>query len=529
MYRSVWRVAIAAETDLPDEVTAALRLVSGGPVLSSRKLFLLRCAEFMDPTAVSDQIERILRSQSFASKAQLRKLLGILSKNIDSQSALNPDLVIKELWPDEIKTKRSADVATEMNRLRHALEAYYGGEGESDPVTIILPNRAAPGPDGTPEKRWIVAKPRGENGADPASAQAKPHGGRRRLAAIAAIAAALGIVAYVSMQVLTAHGEPKLGRLDGSALVIMNAEGKELWRKVFPEGLGPDWFYAQGLASRIWFADLEGKGHTSVLFVYAPAGPLSRSSTLICYSDRGTERWRWTPGRELPEFGGSPATFVTIAVAVLKATDQRPRRIVVSSQHHPWWENQMAVLDVGGKVISEYWHSGALSYLALADLYGDGKEEIVATGVNNGYLQATLVVLDPDQVFGASTEVRPSFQIHGMGAAQEKLRLLFPRSDLNKALFSFNAATEPTVEHGSIRLTVGECLTPTGCFVWYEFDKNLRLISAYAGDDFRSNHARFYQNGKDAHFFTPVEQAELQKVRCLVGCKSEFVRVVNIP
>ena len=225
----------------------------------------------------------------------------------------------------------------------------------------------------------------------------------------------------------------------------------------------------------------------------------------------------------MPEFGGSPATFLTAAVAVLKATDKRPRRVVVSSQHHPWWENQVAILDVNGKMTSEYWHSGVLSYMVLADLYGDGKEEIVATGVNNGYLQATLVVLDPDRVFGASTEVRPNFQLHGMGAAQEKLRLLFPRSDLNKALFSFNVATEPTVEHGSIRLTVGECLTPVGCFVWYEFDKNLHLISAYAGDDFRSNHARFYQNGKDAHSFTAGEQAELQKVRCIVGCKTEFV------
>jgi hypothetical protein len=110
-----------------------------------------------------------------------------------------------------------------------------------------------------------------------------------------------------------------------------------------------------------------------------------------------------------------------------------------------------------------------------------------------------------------------------MGVAHERLRLLFPRSDLNKALFSFNVAVEPTVEDGSIRLMVEECVTPPGCVVVYEFDKNLHLISAYAGDDFRSNHARFYQNGKNAHAFTAEEQAAFHKVRCLVGCKAEFV------
>ena len=136
--------------------------------------------------------------------------------------------------------------------------------------------------------------------------------------------------------------------------------------------------------------------------------------------------------------------------------------------------------------------------MVLADLHGDGREEIVATGVANGYdHQATLVVLDPDRVFGASAEVRPEFQIHGMGVAQVRSRLLFPRSDLNRALFQYNQAIEPTVEYASLRLTVMECISPPGCRIYYEFDKNFRLIAAYAGgDEFRSAHARFYENRK---------------------------------
>ncbi len=480
----------------------------------------------MDFCALNNQIDRILRSQTFARKSQLRKLLEVLFKNMDSQAMLKPDLVIRELWPEETRTKRSADVAAEMNRLRHALEAYYSREGKADPITISLPNRSVTAAvDGAQEKYWIVAKPRGGIEDHSPGPQLNLPRGVKIMGAIAAFAASLGIAAYISIRVLAVHDQPKFGRLDVSTLTIMNAEGKELWRKTFPEGFGPDWFYHKGLESHIWFADLEGKGHTSVLFIYAPSGSLAQSSTLICYSDRGKEKWRWTPGRELPEFGGSPATFLTMALGVLKTAEKGPPRIVVSSQHHPWWENQVAILDANGKMISEYWHSGVLSYIALADLFGDGKEEIVTTGVNNGYLQATLVVLDPERVSGASTEVRDKFQIHGMGVAHERLRLLFPRSDLNKALFSFNVAVEPTVEHGSIRLTVQECVTPPGCLVWYEFDKNLHLISAYAGDEFRSSHARFYQNGKDAHPFTAEEQAELQKVRCLVGCKTEFVPV----
>jgi hypothetical protein len=298
-----------------------------------------------------------------------------------------------------------------------------------------------------------------------------------------------------------------------------------VWSKVFPEGFWTNWYYPQG---PVWIGDLEGKGHTSVLFVYSPASsPQSpSSSTLICYSDRGKEKWRWTPGRELPELAGSPATYLIHALGVLKATEGKPPRIVVLSQHDPWWPSQIAILDSNGETISEYWHSGGLNSMVLADLDGDGREEIVATGVSEYDHQATLVVLDSDRVFGASTEVRPGFQIHGFGVAQERLRLLFPRSDLNRALFQFNMAIELTVEHGIVRFTVMECIAPPGCRIYYEFDKNFRLIAAFAGsDEFRSAHERFYQNGKDAHPLSAEEQATFQKVRCLVGCKSEFVPV----
>ena len=142
----------------------------------------------MDQAAISAQIEKILRSHSFASKGQLRKLLEVLHRNMDAQATLKPDRVIKELWPNETKTKSSADVATEMNRLRHALESYYNREGKADPITICLPNRTVPGPDGLPEKRWIIAKPRGGIEDLPPGPPVNSRRGLKTMVAMAAIA-----------------------------------------------------------------------------------------------------------------------------------------------------------------------------------------------------------------------------------------------------------------------------------------------------------------------------------------------------
>jgi len=489
----------------------------------------------MDPAAIRDQIDKILHSHSLATKSQLCKLLEVLHNNIDSQDTLGPDRVIKELWPNETKTKRAADVATEMNRLRHALESYYTEEGRTDPIRISLPKRSPAAGNGRSEKRWIVAVPR-QVTLDPVSENQRPQSqeGSQKALKITALVVALCFVlasaGYFFFPLLTMPGQPRLARREGSTLIIMDAQGKELWRKTFPEGFGPESYYGKSPGTRVWFADLDGKGRTSVLFSYLPA-PDSQphSSTLICYSDRGDEKWRWTPGRALPEVGQT-APYKTFSLGILRATEKQPVRIVVLDDL-PWrgGPSQIAVLNSYGKTLSEYWHSGGLRDMAVADLEGDGKEEIIATGLAHGYnYQATLLVLDPDRVFGASKEVQPEFQIHGFGMAQEKLRLLFPRSDLNSASFQYNFGVEPTVQDGHLRLKVLECVAPIGCPIWYELDKNLHLVAAHPGnDEFREAHDRFFQAGKDAHTLSPEEQAAFLRVRCLAGCPSEFVPVAQ--
>ena len=485
----------------------------------------------MEPAHLSQQIDRILRSQTFANKRQLRRLLEVLFKNMNSQDMLTADLVISELWPEETRTKRSADVATEMNRLRHALHSYYEGEGDADSITFYLPNRSVTAGDGTQQRPWIVARWRANSEDDIAEGRTRKLRTWVQLILVAALTATLVIVGLFSIRMLLPSPQPRSGHLEGTVLRIMDGEGKEIWSKYFLQGFGPDLYYEKDKGNRIWFVDLEGKGHTSVLFSYLPA-PDSQphSSTLICYSDRGKEKWRWTPGRDLPEVG-QPATYRTFSVSVLKATGREPSRIAVLSNRDPWWggPSQIAILDLSGKTLSEYWHSGGLRDMALADLDGDGREEIIATGNAHAYgAQATLVVLDPDRVSGASQEVQPEYQIHGMGLAQERLRLLFPRSDFNRMSFRFNIATEPTVERGNLQLTVLECAAPLGCPIRYEFDKNIHLTAAFpANDDFRAAHDRFYKNGKDAHELRQEERAAFLKVRCLVGCKSEFVPVAE--
>lgn len=490
----------------------------------------------MNPIEIHEEVGKILQSRTFASKSQLRRLLEILHRNMDSQADLKPSGVIQELWPEEVRTKRSADIATEMNRLRRALEDYYESEGASDAVVICLPNRSAAAANGTQEKRWIAAYSRNgrqageEHPPAPAKRAARPRGLIAWLS-LAALVLVVGLVGagYFVFGQIGRHGQPTSARIEGTSLVILGADGRELWRKSFAAGFGPETYYEHGVASRVWFADFEGRGHASVLFSYLPAASAQPdSSTLICYSDRGKEEWRWTPGKAIPEDSWRPLSYKARALGIVKATKERPARIAVASEMDPWWggPSQVALLDTSGHLVSEYWHSGGFGDIVVADLDGRG-EEIIATGVAYGFnYQATLVVLDPDRVMGASKEALPQFQIHGMGDAQEKMRLLFPRSDLNRTSFDHNVAMQPVVQDGNLRITIDECLAPIGCPIEYEFNKVFELIAARpANDEFRAAHDRLFESGKQAHRFDTEEQAELLKVRCLKGCSTEFVPV----
>jgi hypothetical protein len=493
----------------------------------------------MDRNAVRDQIDRILHSESFANKGKLIMLLRFLFENIDKQLALKPDRVMRELWPDDCEKKQSADVAKEMNRLRNALENYYRQEGANDPITISLPKRTMPDSKGNRERRWIAAElspgietptvtppsPSPDPQPAPDSPPVSPARFHKRWLLLL-YALPLLLLTFMAMWYFSEDTHPQSARLDGMTLAVLNAEGKILWQKSFPDGFWPD-YYEPGLSTRMWFGDLEGKGHTDVLLLYQPATDhKARAVTLICFSESGKEKWRWTPGRVLGEIGG-PAIYKISGLQVMKAAHGKARKIVVSSNHVIFYPNQIALLDANGKVLSEYWHSGWLSHIALADLDGDGREEVIASGINKGFRQATLVILDGDNISGASQEdVRPELQIHGMAAARERLRILFPRSDLNKALYEYNEGDDISIGEGKIQVSVREgLLRPGGVFIWYEFNRNFHLLSATADDQFRGAHREIYAGRSNDHLFSLAEEAEFSRIPCLRGCQAAYLPV----
>ncbi len=156
----------------------------------------------------------------------------------------------------------------------------------------------------------------------------------------------LGAAALVALGLLAIHywpGKPVSYRVERDTFIALDAQRRECWRKVFPypllEANSPE------LSSRYtWIGDLDGDGRNEVLFAPHPLTSQQESTPLICYDDRGVERWRFVNRRHVrtsarkrsPQrsFGRHDALLV-LPVRSRFARARRPRAGCVLAQRAP--------------------------------------------------------------------------------------------------------------------------------------------------------------------------------------------------
>jgi hypothetical protein len=321
-----------------------------------------------------------------------------------------------------------------------------------------------------------------------------------------AVLAAVMLSAVAATYGVVVHGSsPVTWRFAENALVVSDAEGRALWRHVFDRPLEPD-AYVPGLDS-VWLGDL-GDGRQSVLFAeYAVAD--GAPGILRCFDERGVERWHFVPGRTVRtahDVFAPPYRFHRFVVGRL-GRDHRVR-VVVSSFQFPYFPNVVTLLSGDGTVLREYWHSGHLSRIALSDL--DGTMKIYLGGASNARKQATLVVLDPDTIDGASTEPA-AYQLLGFRPGREGARVFFPATCMTRSVDGYNVVRAINVHPDGLTVDVWERTTmPPAASIFYRLDRRLSLVQAQWSDAFVSTHARLYHNGELDHALTPAEAALLQ-------------------
>jgi hypothetical protein len=312
---------------------------------------------------------------------------------------------------------------------------------------------------------------------------------------------ALGLLGFEAARRVGEHrpAPPALAHLEQNFLMVEDAHGRELWRKAFPSVLA-----AEAYAERTsrgdrwsWFGNLDRDPGVETVFVYHPSIHDPAGDSLICFSERGKEKWRFSVGRSIADRSGPYSRNYRISsFLVAKVRPDDAPQILVSSHHVSGHPNQFVVLGHDGRLLGEYWHSGRLPELNVADLDGDGRPEILLAGTDAGYRQATLVALDSERVFGAAVEPPGDLhQLQGLPPAQEKARTLFPSVRGNHAPGESNRVTRMTSRDGIVEVVVHARNDCADCEVVYTFGGNLRLRSVRISEALRSIQVEMLRKG----------------------------------
>lgn len=325
----------------------------------------------------------------------------------------------------------------------------------------------------------------------------------------------LALGAAVIYWVAVPHGPPADFRVEGKNLVVLNAKGKELWHHPFPRNLVPAVYTGEFRNRLTWLGDLDGDGRLELMFTAVPENWNEAGHTLLCFGAAGNIKWQFSPGRPVIDTTGDrmvPPYYIE-DIQVLAGKTPAETRIAVSSIHYLSQPGQVALLDTHGRVQGEYWHPGHLNFMAQSDLDGDGRNELLLAGVNNGDHQATLVVLDPWSISGLMTPVEMKdqrFRLVDMPPAKEKAVVLFPRSCISKGK-PYTRVKALLVLRDRLLVVTAEGVAMDDPGFTYELDYSLRPVNVVpSGDGVRVAHQALEARGELDHPYSTNDWERLK-------------------
>jgi hypothetical protein len=323
------------------------------------------------------------------------------------------------------------------------------------------------------------------------------------LFALAGLAAAAYFL-FIQPAAYSGSGLPGDFRIRGSELAVVDQRGRVLWsfdtrladlegeaayRAHFQEKeLGPDYV---PIWPHLMIRDIDGDSRPEVLFA-TQTKLEDREGTLLCFDDRGREIWRFEAGREL-EFGGRPfrQEYRIFGFNVDDYDDDGALEILVLSFHKPDWPCQAVLLDHDGQLEGEYWNAGYFMDGSAGDVDGDGKRELVLSGVNNEYCRGCVAIFEAGDLRGGSPQLEDAFRSPGIGPGGQSAYILFPKTDVQAAIHLVGDPVNYFWIHDGDGLTA----VTTETQVYFDLGRSLACRDLTLSNYFMNLHDKFSREG----------------------------------
>jgi hypothetical protein len=323
------------------------------------------------------------------------------------------------------------------------------------------------------------------------------------------VASSLGFVAFclaglLALSQLTfKHGDlnPFFAKRLDEFLVAYNKDGGELWRKY----IGPE--YSRDLGQEydpnlvLSMGDVDNSGTNEIIGVFGWMAPsMTWRNAVVCFRSDGNVRWTYSFHRHMVFGEEAVSDDYGFRMIVVDDYDQDAKLDVIAiAQHDPYYPTAIVRLDAStGALVSEYWHSGWIQSILHADINGDGIEELLFGGENNGLNAATLLVLDPRRMTGHSPP-SSGFIPGEVQPGSEMYYLLLPHSGLEVARLHPRGSVKFLAMTGDrlLRVALGEVILSSNYVVAdFYFDQSMRCTRVGQNDDFVALHRSLEAEGK---------------------------------
>jgi hypothetical protein len=315
--------------------------------------------------------------------------------------------------------------------------------------------------------------------------------------------AVLATFLYFGYSRIAHSAQPANFTIDQSTLIILSKIGRELWpfdthlpnlwdEKEYREGFQRNKEISDELRRLpvLIIKDINHDGLNEVLFSIQTTDGL-KAGVLYCFDSRGTKLWDFKAGREI-QLGSRVYSrdFVIISVDIVDLNNDGDVEIVVISHVREEIPTQVAILNLKGNLIREYWNVGQFNDYAFEDLNGDGRKEILLAGQNNAYDRPCLVVLDFISMKGISPS-KPNLECPGLEKGSEIYYLLFALTELDE-LFKPRIALCKIDILSNRRIQV----RTTFSYVMYELNFLLKPEDVTLSDTFARRYNDAYRGGK---------------------------------
>lgn len=327
-------------------------------------------------------------------------------------------------------------------------------------------------------------------------------------------------------------------QMDGRRLTALDGQGTVIWERDLDDPLVPvqkeqervQRGWKPGCERQIAIQDLDGDRRSEVLVLTGSEEPALIPWTLRCLSGDGSPLWTYRPGQALPYPNEKIDDVWRIDFFLLEDLDRDGRpEIVVNAHHHMFYPAKVAVLRSSGQIVGEYCNSGLVDRVCLWDMDGDGRKELLCGGINNGYNQAVLFVLDPREPTGSSPQPdTPEYRCPSLPQGREKFYLLLPRDSVNHVLRPFGELKDILFSNGEI---ICRCPSyadpfPAGAFLFI-FNPKLELLRVEGSSEWMAIHHYLESKGTIDRPFSEAEIRDLPPVRYWDGEKFTETATMN--